>query len=266
MKINYTNTALKILENQNEFNFHLPQEIVPEMSEKEAQDFGYSVLEAFKNSGLSKEFKKNIQYVTQPFYEAYHKSQIKIKEIVMKEKFDEAGTLIIPWPTHTQTIFYYINTDTEQEEWVYEIMMVMFTKSPKLKTPGLDLFVSVNKKDKSVKEFIWKGFVDQGRDSSWFLADLILFKTFLKYAEPETKIVNGLKKEKHCGQKYLNETNRSIEILDSTYFTTICRTEGFGVSGHFRWQPYGPKMSNKRLQWISEYQKQGYTRKAKILR
>jgi len=266
MKINYNNTALGILDNPDSFNFHLPLHTIPTMTEQEDRQFGNSVINAFKNSGMIKEFKKNIQYVTQPFYEAYHRSHSKIREIVLKEKFHEAGTLIIPWPHHTQTIFYFISTNGDEENWVYKILYVMFTKTPKLDTPELGVFVTMNKEDMSFKDFIWKGFVDQGRDSGWFVADLILFKTFLRYAEPETKIVCGQKKEKHCGEKYVNETNRKVEILDSTYFTTISRTEGFGVSGHFRWQPYGPGMSNKRLQWIADYEKHGYTRKAKILR
>lgn len=72
-------------------------------------------------------------------------------------------------------------------------------------------------------------------------------------------------KEKHLGEKYVNETNYKVEILDSTYFTTISRTEGFGVNGHFRFQPWGPNMSQRKLQWIAAYEKEGYTRKAKIL-
>lgn len=268
MKISYRNTALGILDNPDAFDFHLPLETIPAMTKSQDESFGRSVLNAFKNSGMIKEFKKNIQYVTMPFYEAFRKSQSKIKEIVLKEKFDESGTLIIPWPSHTQTIFYFIHTNGEEnlDDWHYKILYVMFTKSPKLDTPGLDVFVSMDDYKKETKEFIWKGFVDQGRDVGWFVADLILFKTFLKYAEAETKIVCGERKERHCGEKYVNETNRRIEILDSTYFTTISRTEGFGVSGHFRWQPYGPGMSMKRLQWISEYQKHGYHRTAKILK
>lgn len=144
-------------------------------------------------------------------------------------------------------------------------MIMMFTKSPHSEEFGLDCFVYLSKADKDYREYIWKGFLDQGRDCAWWVSEILLFKTFLKYADIETKIVNGKRREKHCGEKYVNETNHKVEILDSTYFTTISRTEGFGVSGHFRFQPFGPGMAQKRLQWIADYQKSGYTRTAKIL-
>ena len=101
---------------------------------------------------------------------------------------------------------------------------------------------------------------------NWWIADLMLFKTFLQYAEVETKVINAQKKDHHIGFKYLNETNKNVEILDSTYFTTISRTEGFGVRGHFRFQAYGPGLQQKKLIWISAFQKEGYTKRAKIIR
>jgi hypothetical protein len=89
--------------------------------------------------------------------------------------------------------------------------------------------------------------------------------TFLKYCPLETKIVKAGRKESHCGEKVLNETKVDIEYLDSTWFTTIIRTEGFGVQGHFRWQPCGPHNSERKLIYIAPFEKQGYTRTAKIL-
>jgi hypothetical protein len=53
--------------------------------------------------------------------------------------------------------------------------------------------------------------------------------------------------------------------LDSTWFTTIVRSEGFKVGGHFRMQPFGKNLSDRKLIWISPFDKNGYTRKAKIL-
>jgi hypothetical protein len=62
-----------------------------------------------------------------------------------------------------------------------------------------------------------------------------------------------------------NETKYAVEILDSTWFTTIIRSEGFRVGGHFRMEPYGPGMAQKKLIWIEPFEKTGYTRKARIL-
>jgi hypothetical protein len=265
MKINYKNTALSILDDTKTFPFYLP-EYTKEMNFVEEEKFKYSIRMAVSTSGFIESWKSNVQYVTRPFWDAYAKSQGKIKSVVQETEFEDAGTLIIPWKNHTQTIFYALRTNGKKgEEWDYEVLIQMFTKSPHHHEFGLDLFVYMAKQGEDFRERIWKGFVEQRRDSSYWIADLMCFKTFLKYVDVETKIVNANKKEKHLGEKYVNETNYKVQILDSTYFTTISRTEGFGVSGHFRLQPWGPGLTQKRLQWISAYEKDGYTKRAKIL-
>lgn len=264
MKINYKNTALSFLEDPLSFPFYVP-EYTRSMTLGEEEEFKYSMRQAVLESKFKEQWSSNIQYVTKPFYEAYTRSQSKIKSVVTESVFEEAGTLIIPWQNHTQTIFYALRTNGDKDNWDYEVMIIMFTKSPHSEEFGLDLFVFLSKEDKDFRERIWKGFVDQKRDSSWWIADLMCFKTFLKYAEIETKIVNGKRKEHHLGQKYVNETKYKVSILDSTYFTTISRTEGFGVRGHFRLQPYGANLADRKLIWISDYEKTGYTKRAKIL-
>ena len=264
MKINYKNTALSFLEDPLTFPFYVPEYSI-EMTLGEEEEFKYSIRKAVLTSDFKESWLNNIQYVTKPFHEAYSRSQSKIKSVVTETIFEEAGTLIIPWKNHTQTIFYALRTNGEKIDWDYEVMIIMFTKSPHSDEFGLDLFVYLSKEDKDFRERIWKGFIDQQRDSSWWIADLMCFKTFLKYADIETKIVNGKRKENHLGQKYVNETIYKVQILDSTYFTTISRTEGFGVRGHFRLQPFGSNLSNKKLIWITDYQKTGYTKQAKIL-
>lgn len=96
---------------------------------------------------------------------------------------------------------------------------------------------------------------------------IILFKMlfFLKFAEVETKIVDRSKKSHHVGEKkYTNNQILPIEVITSNYYTTIIRKEGFGVDGHFKFQPFGKGRTEKKLIWISDYEKKGYTRKAKI--
>lgn len=264
MKISYKNTALGFLEAPASFKFYLP-EYTKKITLAEEENFKYSLRQATITSGFKDAWLNNVQYVTMPFHDAYARSGQKIKAVVQETAFDGAGTLIIPWKTHTQTIFYALDMNGKKDDWKYEAMILLFTKSPHSEEFGLDLFVYFSTYSNDYRDLIWKGFVDSGRDLSWWVAYLMCFNTFLKYAEVETKIVNAKRKENHLGEKYVNETSRNIEILDSTYFTTISRTDGFGVSGHFRFQPYGPGLSLKRLQWIADYEKTGYTRKAKIL-
>jgi hypothetical protein len=266
MRINYKNTALSFLEDPKNFSMHTPDPYAKPTTEKENLRLLHGLMDQFSQPGFADHFSKNIQYITQPFYEAYRRSESKLKEVVMTTEIDDSGTFIMQWPNHTQTIFYNIKTNGKKgDEWDYEVFICMFTKAKINDSFGLDVLVYLGKEEGQIMDFVWKGFVDQGRDMTWWVADLMLFKTFLKYADVETKIIPGNKKDNHIGVKYFNETKRKIEVLDSTYYTTISRTEGFGVRGHFRFQPYGPQMAQRRLQWIPAFEKTGYTKRAKIL-
>lgn len=88
---------------------------------------------------------------------------------------------------------------------------------------------------------------------------------FIKYAEVETKTVLGRSKRRF-GDPYRNDTDFPITHLDSKWFTNIVRSEGFSVRGHFRLQP--KKINGewtKELIWINDFEKHGYTSKARIL-
>lgn len=93
-----------------------------------------------------------------------------------------------------------------------------------------------------------------------------LIVPFLTFAEHEVKVINATEKAKVKidKEKYITDIPSDIEIVDSTWFTTIIRTEGFGVSGHFRLQPVGQGRQGRKLTWISDYEKHGYTRRAHI--
>lgn len=56
-----------------------------------------------------------------------------------------------------------------------------------------------------------------------------------------------------------------IRKIDMRYITTIIRDEEFGVRGHWRMQPYGPRRKQRRLTYISPFVKHGYHRRAGIL-
>jgi len=265
MKINYKNTALKFLEDPKNVAIHTPDGYSKPLTKAEDLRLLYWLQEQFAQEGFAECFSNKIQYITQPFYEAYRKAEPRLKEVVLKTEMDDAGTFILQWPNHTQTIFYRIKSSGNGDTDGLEAFIVMFTKTPRNDSYGLDLSVYLDRENKQLMDVVWKGFAEQGRDLAWWIADIMLLKTFMKYADVESKIVNAEKKEHHLGVKYLNETKKKIEILDSTYFTTISRTEGFGVSGHFRRQHYGVGMKEWRLQWISDFQKHGYTRRAKVL-
>jgi hypothetical protein len=106
-------------------------------------------------------------------------------------------------------------------------------------------------------------FPDDESYETMLLLQRVLF--FLKYAPVEIKIVNN---NSNDGIRCINDKagiGTKIQVVDSTYFTTIVRTDGFNVRGHFRLQPIGQGRKEKKLKWINDFKKSGYTKKAKIL-
>lgn len=102
------------------------------------------------------------------------------------------------------------------------------------------------------------------------LAKLVLsYIMFKKYAEVETVYLSGKSKRllPNSTEKALNESGLNMTYYDCSWFTTIIRTEGFKVRGHFRLQPYKDNDGKwqKKLIYINGYEKHGYTRKAKII-
>jgi hypothetical protein len=87
---------------------------------------------------------------------------------------------------------------------------------------------------------------------------------FLSFAEIETKTVAASDKiwdGPVCA--YNNKSNHPVTIVDSSWYTDLVVSGAFNVRGHFRLQPYGPQRHQRRLQWIKDFQKEGYHRKAK---
>lgn len=84
---------------------------------------------------------------------------------------------------------------------------------------------------------------------------------FRKFAPVEEYIVNK-KSNRNLRinfTKYTNTSKESVKIIDSRWFRDIIKTDGFGVSGHFRLQPCGKNKTDRKLIWVNEYKKNGYT-------
>lgn len=95
--------------------------------------------------------------------------------------------------------------------------------------------------------------------------EIASFEVFLKYAEIETKHLPPKSKVKDGKKQHKNETNSTVTILDSTWFTTLVKSDAFKVRGHFRLQPYGEGRKERKLIWINDFQKSGYTAPARKL-
>ncbi len=99
------------------------------------------------------------------------------------------------------------------------------------------------------------------------LQTVVSYILFKNYADLEVKYVDGIK-TKRCllnSEKYINELDIPVTVIDSTWFTTIVHSEAFKVSGHFRLQPFGIGLKSRKLIYIDEYVKSGYTKTAKML-
>lgn len=268
MKISYKNTALNLLDKwDEEINFPEPHRY---MTEEEKTRFGKSLLRSWP---LTKDMYGNkIVYISNTFIEAYYNNRHKLKDVFDKEEMEEYGTFITQRGSFTHTNFYYLKTFWRDGQWMADYSLIQFSKHSQNEFKSLDIYISgVTNDEKMVNEktFIWKGHYDKGYDHLHYFAFLVTFLCFIKYVQVETKEIKVGKKEKHVGVKYLNETRSDITILDSTWFTTLVRSEGFMVGekdgGFFRLQPCGPNNSQRKLIWVLPFQKEGYTRQAKIL-
>jgi len=98
--------------------------------------------------------------------------------------------------------------------------------------------------------------------------NILLFK---KYGQMELETIPAQKtvpRSQILGEKVNNFLGIDVTVLDSRWFTTICRDEGFLVSGHFRLQPCKDEQGNwtRKLIYINPYAKHGYHRLATNIR
>jgi len=264
MRINYKNTALGLLINMDERQFRLVDDGGVTTREQKTR-MGLSIVREWPK--MRDRFAYNIRYMSKSFYEAYEKSVIKLADVLDAEPMDEHGTIIFsPNTGENTTIFYHIHTWGKDADFKVEAVIFMFTSHADKDKPALAAFIQ-KYPNGGVKEYISKKARDFDMTDVSMFADIFTLLLFIKYCDIETKVIDPKKQRKQvvAGQKYLNETDKRITILDSTWFTNLVVSGAFGVSGHLRWQPYGPGLTQKKLIWIDDYTKEGYTRKAKVL-
>lgn len=122
-------------------------------------------------------------------------------------------------------------------------------------------------KDDGINAYTKSGFEVPENMVMHALKPLIFWTLFRLYAEVEVKALAPKTKLKDIKCKYVNDTPFPITFLDSTWFTTLVKSDAFKVSGHFRLQPCHDENGKptKKLIWISDYMKTGYTSPAKKL-
>lgn len=93
--------------------------------------------------------------------------------------------------------------------------------------------------------------------------NFIQYLIFLEFSELETVVLKpNVKFGNRKDGRYFNESREDIVVVDSTWNKIMIKTGEFGVSGHLRFQPSGEGRSQRKLIYIKEYTKSGYTRNA----
>lgn len=86
--------------------------------------------------------------------------------------------------------------------------------------------------------------------------------SFILFAEIETKELAPKEKKKIQKQKYKNDLDSTVTLIDTRWNTNIFTSGPFGVRGHWRKQPYKDGI---KLKWINPFVKKGYKSKARKL-
>jgi hypothetical protein len=204
-------------------------------------------------------FKENIYMVSLPFIDATNKSYGKLYDLYTGiTDLNINGTFISgDW---VNCIHYELTK--EMGRWAF----LQFHKSGRI--------TALIWNDSSEKRISWisydyfKGAVNQQQIleiSNSQMAACIYIYLFKHYAEVETKILPPNKRIKGFNCKYANDTKLPITFLDSKWFTNLIQSNAFKVGGHFRQQACGSMFQDRKIIWISEFQKSGYHSRAKIL-
>jgi hypothetical protein len=209
-------------------------------------------------------YSKKIQIITAPLSEAINKAWDKIHNVdFIKEVLDGCygGTLI----KGNQSICYFIEPTTNGD-YAFTIFTFDLTDTHELFFSGFCSYVA--RSDANPLMYGTSLHTYPKGLSNHFMSILftvIATINFLKYADVEVKHLMPKEKAKEVRCKYINETSLPLEIIDSRWFTTLVKSDAFKVRGHFRLQPCGEGLKDRKLIWINDFEKSGYTAPARKL-
>jgi hypothetical protein len=197
-------------------------------------------------------FRTNVKYISTSLFNSLMLAFDKLMSFEILKGVNDSGTLIF----NDFQIFYKIKfSHQEQEHLHFESDYFVFH--------GYNLVGIYTSHEGNSYRFSSQS-ITYDVDEAFLFTVLIL--NFIKYAEVEIKeLAPNRQIWQGVNCLYNNKLDVPIQIIDSTWFTTIVQSEGFKVRGHFRLQSYGEGFSKRKLIWIDEFKKDGYTMKAKIL-
>lgn len=231
-------------------------------------------IRSFLKTHLS-EFKKNIFFISDPFITAVNSSSEALNKALKKDskyvnenlKYNTGVCL----RKHT-AIFYHYDIDKQK------YTAVAFHHNELLMAISHDCIMPIDYENDIEREIledlieyrvyisnILRNRSDLVNDIMLELGAMLLIMLFRTFADHEVKVVPGKVTAKLNETQYTNTNKTSILVLDSSWYTSLVRTEGFMVTGHLRMQACGKNLSERRLVYIDSFQKYGYVRKAKML-
>ena len=262
MVINYQKFPVLEMLEQKKFNekcmiktFDCPTDI---------KDFlGISISLAKNWSWFASEIRDNITFVSEPYYQCMKRSWKSFKSIDLKEVIKPvSGCLIFKSENGVWISILYIVKSASDMQIIclYDCDTFLFVAAGDY--PNFNCIATCDDGvyAGSTKEEVILGCCNV----------LIGFLLMERYAKVETITCEGkskIKNDKMQNGKAINYTGLPIKFRDSTWFTSICRIEGFKVRGLFRLQPKKNDKGEwiKELIYINEFEKHGYHRQAKIL-
>lgn len=211
-------------------------------------------------------FQKEINIISRPFADASLKARERLMDLYKDITINDASDLEINGCYILGDFVYMICHELKKGVQDNELFFYMFTKK------GIPLAIYIDSNKYKMYQYTWVSkswnFANSAKDITNFinikLSDIIIFNLFKLYAQVETKILKPNTKLKEIDCKYVNDTKFKLTYLDSKWFTNLVKSDGFNVRGHFRLQPKKNDGAwTKELIWISEFQKSGYTSKAR---
>jgi hypothetical protein len=204
-------------------------------------------------------FKTGVRMFSLPFYEAYRSANAKLMTIeILSETESCSGSFFIDKTTYC---FYLKNfTGPDEMDFVlfefYDGILTTFIEA----VNGEDIFIT----RKALPEK-FNGL--EVRNTAYGRAGKVFgLINFLKYADVEVKHLPAGQKVQDINCKYVNDTGIKVDIIDSKWFTTLVKSDAFKVRGHFRLQACGEGLKERKLIWINDFQKDGYTAPARKLK
>lgn len=203
-----------------------------------------------------KEIKANVRYLSKPFIHAFEKARASIADYLKSAVWgmkNDAGVLIV----ESDVVVYSLVVGLDRVDF-----FIGAIHNGYLALAGT---MSIDRGGVDISDY-W---VSQGYNGSVeivnFFALPLGYLAFMQFAETETQDVEPRKKKKVFGEKLKNDTGFKIRVVGCEWYTTLVRSEGFDVRGHFRLQPFGRNMEQRKLIWINPFKKHGYTRRAQII-